>query len=297
MTEVDTLGQIVFVPLKQREQNCLCLLFLTIPNPTSYDDLKTYNGHKKNTFQEACAARGLLDDDTEWHNTLTEAAYLFSPPKVRDMFAFILAYSEPSEPHVLWKKHEENLCFDILREQKIELNDSIRQMALKDIDKRLKYYGRDEGLADFKTMPQLNTETTTNDIELDAFDKYRNTAEEIYEKSNQEQKRILKLIYKQIEAENSFQNNCHFIDAPAGTGKTFVLNGIAAKTMHHHKNKNSVILVASTAISAQQFKYHATTSHYAFKLPIHFMDPNTISCGLSVQDQQSLRIKQAKGLI
>ena len=104
------------------------------------------------------------------------------------MFAFILAYSEPSEPHVLWKKHEENLCFDILREQKIELNDSTRQMALKDIDKRLKYYGRDEGLADFKTMPQLNTETIKNDIEMNGFDKYGKQQKKYIKKATRNKK-------------------------------------------------------------------------------------------------------------
>ena len=101
MTEHDKLGRLVFVHLRQKERYCLRLLLRHVPNPISYKDLRTYNHKIYDTCQEACAAHGLLDDDTQWHNTLEEAISYFSPSSVRDMFAFILAYSEPSEPHKL----------------------------------------------------------------------------------------------------------------------------------------------------------------------------------------------------
>ncbi|XP_065654788.1 uncharacterized protein LOC136081402 [Hydra vulgaris] len=40
---------------------------------TSWEDVRTVNGIVLETFREACVLKGLLQDDTEWQNTLSEA--------------------------------------------------------------------------------------------------------------------------------------------------------------------------------------------------------------------------------
>ena len=302
LTDIDTIGRLVFVPPRQKERHCLRMLLRAIPNATSYNDLMKVNTKTHDTFQEACAAHGLLDDDTQWHNTLEEAKIFYTPKKVREMFAFILAFSEVNEPHKLWEIHKEDLSIDFLRESTTSLNKEIEQWSLQDIDKFLKDFGRDAGLTDFITMPQLQEKQSLsqpgysdkNYLMLASF------ADDIKLKANPEQKVVLDTIYSQVE-KTTFDDkyNYHFIHASAGTGKTFIMNGIAGKTISHFKNFSAVIVVSSTAISAQQFRseFLATTAHYTFKLPIHFLDPNTIRCGLSMQEIKSQRLKQAKVLI
>ena len=98
-----------------------------------------------------------------------------------------------------------------------EPTERMEQTALRDIDTYLKTFGRDEGLAEFETMPQLNNENISNVNETNNFDEYKKAADDTYEKSNNEQKSILQCLYNKIEGKSSFNNKLHFIDAPAGT--------------------------------------------------------------------------------
>jgi len=45
----------------------------TVPGPTSFNQLKTVNGQCYLTFQSACLALGLLEDDKHWDYTMSEA--------------------------------------------------------------------------------------------------------------------------------------------------------------------------------------------------------------------------------
>ncbi|XP_065664483.1 uncharacterized protein LOC136086136 [Hydra vulgaris] len=50
---------------------------------TSWADLRTVNGIVLETFREACVLKGLLQDDTEWQNTLFEAVLTRMPKQIR----------------------------------------------------------------------------------------------------------------------------------------------------------------------------------------------------------------------
>ena len=66
------------------------LLLHHVPNPTSFDDLRTYENKLYDTFQETCSARGLLDSDEQWDKTIKEAIYYYSPKIVRNIFHLYL---------------------------------------------------------------------------------------------------------------------------------------------------------------------------------------------------------------
>jgi len=51
----------------------LRLILLHAKGAMSYEDLRKVNGTVFNTFREACSQQGLLQDDIEWKNTLSEA--------------------------------------------------------------------------------------------------------------------------------------------------------------------------------------------------------------------------------
>ena len=51
--------------------------------------LKTIEGRIHNTFQEACLALNLLQDDTEWENCLKEAATFMTAKQLRNFYMTI----------------------------------------------------------------------------------------------------------------------------------------------------------------------------------------------------------------
>ena len=67
------IGRLYYVNPAEGERFYLRILLMTVKGATSYADLRTYNGIVYETFKEACAARGLLNDDNEWYNTFEEA--------------------------------------------------------------------------------------------------------------------------------------------------------------------------------------------------------------------------------
>lgn len=70
--------------------------------PTSFDDIKTVNGNIYSTFREACFARGLLDDDTEFINALKEAATWAMGYLLRQLFVSMLLSNSLHRPNFVW---------------------------------------------------------------------------------------------------------------------------------------------------------------------------------------------------
>lgn len=69
-----------------------------------------------NTFRDACAAHGLLDDDNHWDATLQEASTSALAHNLRHLFAIMLTACAVSYPTRLWHTHKEALSEDFLRE-------------------------------------------------------------------------------------------------------------------------------------------------------------------------------------
>ena len=83
---------------------------------TSFDDLKTVNTIKFDTFKQAALAHGLIEDDTHHNKCLYEAAEIKTGKQLRDLFSIILCYCTVAYPFQLWTKY--NLCVDLLYKKK-----------------------------------------------------------------------------------------------------------------------------------------------------------------------------------
>lgn len=70
------LGRMYFVAPSMGERFYLRLLLTIVKGPTSFEDLRTFNGALLPTFRAACLARGLLEDDAEWRQCLMEATMM-----------------------------------------------------------------------------------------------------------------------------------------------------------------------------------------------------------------------------
>lgn len=92
----------------------LRLLLSKICGPTSFEEIKTVNGFQHSTFQDACSAYGLLDDDKEWHEVLTECAKCGFPQQIRELFVRIIVNCQVGDLHKLWMNHWSEMSDDIL---------------------------------------------------------------------------------------------------------------------------------------------------------------------------------------
>jgi len=67
---------------------------MIVKGAKSYEEIRTYNGVLYLTFKEACAARGLLDDDKEWYHTYHEATNWATSFQLRNLFVIMLTYCQ-----------------------------------------------------------------------------------------------------------------------------------------------------------------------------------------------------------
>ncbi|XP_069968901.1 uncharacterized protein [Bactrocera oleae] len=109
-----TLGRLYTVHPKQRECFYLRLLLVNVPGPISFQFLRTVNGQVFSTYQDACHALQLLEDDNHWDLTLSDAALASTPSNIRQLFAIILTTCFPTHSSTLWEKYKNSMTEDIL---------------------------------------------------------------------------------------------------------------------------------------------------------------------------------------
>ena len=91
------------------------LLLTAVRGPTSFEYLRTVVGTLYPTFQAACVALGLLDDDSEWIDCLAEASVFAGGPQLRALFVTALVYGTVADPVALWNRFTVNICDDLPR--------------------------------------------------------------------------------------------------------------------------------------------------------------------------------------
>lgn len=243
-----TIGRMYTVSPTDREKYFLRLLLLHVPGAKNFQDLRKVEGfaHVFETYQEACVARGLLDDDKEWDICLTEAEVMQMPIQLRQLFAFICVMCEPSDPLALFEKHKLAMLEDYVR--KYPTGDTALNMALCEIQSVLSSHQKN--LQDFNlpSIPRSFFENHEPVLADDVFDPEEEKLkyEEKYAMLNPEQKSAFDEIVNAIECPE-LQQRAFFIDGPGGSGKTFLYNTL----MHYIRGKNKIVYpCAFTGIAA-----------------------------------------------
>lgn len=109
-----TIGRISHVSPSSGELYFLRILLNQVAGPTSFDDLKTFNGTTYKTFKDACIARGLLDDDSEYISALKEASVWATGYALRRLFVSMLLCSSLADPLRVWDNTKDILSEDML---------------------------------------------------------------------------------------------------------------------------------------------------------------------------------------
>lgn len=295
------LGRIYFAGPTGGERFYLRLLLTAARGPRSFEDLRTYNGVVHPTFKDACIARGLLEDDGEWRMCLTEAAYMQTGSRLRQLFATILVYCEPMRPEALWNEFREHICDD-LRYKLTQsgfpqpTDDDVYDYGLYLLDILLRESSR--SLDDFHSMPKPRRDWSRHVSIPNRFiaeqlnyhqDREREAAARHIQNFNADQQHAFDTIMTSVRNEDGHQ---FFLNGPGGTGKTYVYIALC----HTVRAEAWIALcVASSGISALLLP-GGRTSHSTFKIPVDGLTDES-SCSIPKQGHLAAMLRLVRLII
>ncbi|XP_050065323.1 uncharacterized protein LOC114130689 [Aphis gossypii] len=290
----DALGRVYTIHPHNTECYYLRMLLHEIRGPTSFSDLKTVNGILHNTFLSACNVLGLLEDDNHWNNTLNEAFLSDSPSKLRELFTVMLVFCQLSDPLTLWDTHKNNLSEDIIRQMDADQEDEAHNKCLIQIEDAVLTVGG-QSISNYGLPQPTRTENNFKNIIYQREINYDlNTLTKVV-LSNEalltnEQYNVYSRIMHSIKYDTG---NIFFLSAPAGTGKTFLINLLLTKV---RSNRNIALAVASSGIAATLLQ-GGRTAHSAFKLPIDLINIETPMCNIPKQSNITKVLRDCKFIV
>ena len=297
----NVIGRVYTIHPNNKECFYLRLLLHTVVGPTSFESLKTFNGEICNTYKEACQRHGLLHDDSHWDSTMNEAAILCTSFQMRNLFAILLQFCDLANPLKMWEKHRFDFSEDlfyrfrsdspmtytydpILEEQVyneclVLIENQICQMG----GQNLKYYGLPPPVRDGCNLSEDVSRELSYHIDIN----------EVSEQNKQllaEQRQVFDTIYDSIE---EFKGGLFFIDAPGGTGKTFLLNHLLSKV----RLAFGIALATASSGIAATLLIGGRTAHSTFKLPFNILENETPICKISKQSSRGKLLQEARLIV
>ena len=281
----DCIGRVYTIHPNNAECYYLRLLLHHIRGPTGFDHFLSVDGQLCTTFRQACNLRGLLHDDTHWDQTLQEAALCSSPCKIRELFSLLLHLCGLSDPLQLWMSHRESMSEDFLHQQRslrhdlnLDFNEAIFNQALIDVEDKLLSLPGSQDLHTYG-LPETNRSTELSmarellqELSYDQEDMAMIVTERESNLTDDQQ-----AAYDQIlQIIDSNNGKLMFLDAPGGTGKTYLINLLLAKL---RSSNNIALAVASSGIAATLLK-GGRTAHSAFKLPLNLAKTENPTCNI-----------------
>ncbi|XP_076763394.1 uncharacterized protein LOC143430844 [Xylocopa sonorina] len=261
------LGHLYTVHPNNAECFYLRLLLINIRGPTSFQELKTVNGHVCAIFREACQELNLLENAS------------------RTLFSILLTTCFPANPKDLWEKYKDYMSEDILHRMRrinanpnIQLTSNIYNEALILIEDVCLTIAN-------KSLTELGM-ITPNRSGNDIFDRdvQRETHFDVNELQTFVRINLPKLVLEQRTAYDTIINaisnkSCglYFLDAPGGTSKTFLISIILSTI---RSPNNIVFAIASSGIAAT-FLDDGRTAHSALKFPLNMQVTETLTCNIS----------------
>ncbi|KAL4118949.1 hypothetical protein QTP88_011827 [Uroleucon formosanum] len=297
----DALGRMYTVHPRNDECFYLRLLLVNVRGPKSFAHLKTVNGHQCQTYREACQLLGLLENDSHWDLTLADSVVSSNAYQIRTLFAIIITTCFPSQPIQLWNKYKDAICEDILHRLRIQTNNPdiqitdeiyneglilIEDQCLTIANKLLIEVGM---IAPNRSMhdafnQELNRELQYNVDTLQEF--VRNNVPLL----NEQQKQVYETL---MPAVDNNTGGLFFLDAPGGTGKTFVISLILATI---RSRCDIALALASSGIAATLLD-GGRTAHSALKLPLNLNTIDTPTCNISRSSAMGKLLMQCKLIV
>ncbi|KAF8079914.1 hypothetical protein N665_0992s0004 [Sinapis alba] len=154
-----SIGRVVTVHPASGDRYNLRILINRVKGPRSFTELNMFGGVRYPDYKYTCCARGLLANDAEWHEGMTEINTWGTPSQLRKIFITFLIYCHVANPKDLWNKWWKSLSEDILykkqkafKHKNLELDDAqLEQYTLIEVEKVLR--NQEHTLSDFPGLP------------------------------------------------------------------------------------------------------------------------------------------------
>ncbi|XP_021770506.1 uncharacterized protein LOC110734673 [Chenopodium quinoa] len=274
----NNVGRMAFVVPSEGERFFLHLLLGKVKSPISFDHLKTVCGVLYSTFQEAAIKLGLFQEDNAITACLEEAAEAQMPSEMRQLFATLLIFCQPSNPNALWLRFYSSLSEDF-KHKYPDCPSKVKSLTVKELKSSLEAMGK---TLEYFELGHLVEEAqdgmrVTRDI-ADALEApIPPECLDCRDKLNAAQAAAFNSIMCYIQ---DGKPGCFFVDGPGGTGKTFLYNVLYAEVRLAGK---IVLPTATSGIAASNIPSGRTT-HSRFKIPLD----SEISLACDVPKQGSL---------
>ncbi|KAI5711550.1 hypothetical protein M8J75_001284 [Diaphorina citri] len=257
------------------ERYYLRMLLSNRPGCDSYESVRTIDNVCYNTYKAACLALGIIEHEREVYLCLDEIkTNLSSGHLLRQTFVIILKYAHFEDPRELWSTFSDDFAEDYFHLSQ-NRTEAIKR-SLKSIESMLIH---NRSTLSLFNLPNPDTFVHPNDQNSSLqLDPQRLDQHEPYETTEQHLDRIASdILTLQLNGEQqsfvnkvflSLSNNnaekLFFLCAAAGTGKTCVINHIAAKC---HQVRTPSRSIACTQVSALLI-FNGRTSHQTFGFPL-----------------------------
>ncbi|XP_076065260.1 uncharacterized protein LOC143039273 [Oratosquilla oratoria] len=262
------LGRIRAVTSENAELFYLRLLLTHKRGSKSFTDLRTVDGHVYSTFREAVKAMGLLNDEDTWKQTILKIInHTNDRRQLRATYASMLVFSSLEDQSNIWEETKDLFSSDFLHHRGLtEYNEEIYLDALDDIQENVWNCGGGR-IVNFGLPPSRDGEKTANVIRREKSYNKAKLEEEVKEKTvllNDKQRQCYETVMARVEGDKKYRDNGIFLDAPGGTGKSFVLNLILDAV----RSKGKVALAVASSGIAATVLHGGRTAHNMFKIPL-----------------------------
>ena len=279
-----TIGRMYHCNPVSGERYYLRLLLTSVRGPRSFDELYFVDGVRHDTYQAACIARGLAEDDQEWYHCFNEAI-LFTPASgLRTLFLTGLRQRLITDPQQIWDQYRVSFCDDLYYYLSQTSTSFSFPLVLLNPHYDYGLWLLAQGLADQQrsltdaSLPEnvfnwFNFNNLT--IQQDNQALSRQITDDLQHQLNPDQEACFRTITQRFADD---PQRAHFyLQGPGGTGKTFLY-----KTLYHYFRSQGKIVfcVASTGIAALLLP-NGQTSHSQFKIPINLNETSVSSISKS----------------
>lgn len=277
------IGRMYFVPPTAGERFYLRTLLTIVRGPRSFQDLRTFENIIYASFQEACKARGLLEDDGEWRVCLSEAGQIQPGTQLRYLFASMLLFCQVSSPEKLWEEFRQQICDDLhiriinpTPERVFDYGLFLLEQILSDSGYTLERFPRMPLPAEKWTSATSNPFVADQlhyrpDEEHDLFQQHFENVQNVPDQLDAYNRIMDSIVSKQCAV--------FFLNGAGGTGKTYLYKTICHKLRSERK---IVLCVASSGVAALLLP-GGHTAHSTFRIPIQDLDEGSL-CNISKQD-------------
>ncbi|XP_015112256.1 ATP-dependent DNA helicase PIF2-like [Diachasma alloeum] len=266
----NVIGRMYSVSPTQSELFHLRLLLITATGPTSFENLRTVDGHTHPTFQSTCLALGLIEDDAEWDRAMTEGEVWMMPRQLRHFFVRILIDCQPINSEEFWENFKEAMSQDFQRH--LSTGEADRR-AYVGVNRLLSYEGSD--ISRFPNMPPLTVSEENYDAETDdeiSLEQYKDIGRNQYGKLNSKQKDIVDNVLNVVDSTET-PTPYFYIDGPGGSGKTFIYATLYYLLRAKRKKVHTVAFTGIAAILLPRGK----TVHKSFGMPVPIFNDSVSS--------------------